>query len=130
MAYNVVYPWQGFFAFAAEDSSHTLNLIQAGAQVKADFYLGGNLGLGVLAAPPTWTNVPCSQFAGWTTSAINPQAGAQLPGSVLSHYQPPGTIVGRYYYGQPATGSSGDCYRFSLALGDGTPPHTAVFELS
>ncbi|MGZ4308156.1 MAG: OmpL47-type beta-barrel domain-containing protein [Gaiellaceae bacterium] len=118
--YSIRYAWTGFYS-PISNSGSGLNLVHAGDLIKLGFGLGGNYGLGVLAAgSPSSVPVSCP---------------AETPHLVAGAHEgtPPGLSYGisssHYSYGwQTDSAWAGTCRQFSLQVKDGTAPHTAVFE--
>lgn len=116
--YRVVYPWTGFVA--PVDNPPAVNLVTAGQAVPVKFSLGGDRGLGILAAgSPSSAPVACT--------SVTPD--------VLEQYAPTGATSGlkydaasrQYNYTWKTERSwAGTCRRLSIALIDGTT-RTALF---
>jgi Tol biopolymer transport system component len=106
-SYGVIYDFGGFFAPLADPPTRVS--LKAGDAVPVKFSLGGDRGLGILAGSPSWQRVACD-------------SGATLGDSIASKgtlsYLDGGT---RYLYLAKTSATwAGSCYRFSLALADGT----------
>jgi hypothetical protein len=111
------WPFTGFFA--PVDNAPVVNVVKAGSAVPVKFSLGGNRGLGILAAG---------------SPASAPHACSAAPADVLESTATPGSSTltydatsGRYHYvWQTAKAWAGSCRTFVLKLSDGTT-HTAEF---
>jgi hypothetical protein len=116
IAYQVVWPFAGFFAPIANPP--TVNVVQAGTAVPVKFSLGGDYGLDIFApGHPRSSTIECG--SGRPENAVDDTATAG--GSSLKFSD------GRYVYTwktDPAW--AGSCRLLSVALIDGTV-HTAVF---
>ena len=95
--------------------------MKAGDLIELKFGLGGNYGLGVLAAgSPSSTAIACP---GGPTHNVPKAPGGSSAGLRI---QGPDYVSGW----QTAAGWAGTCRLFSLELNDGTAPHTAAFKLT
>lgn len=111
------YPFGGFLA--PVDAAPVVNQVKAGSSVPVKFSLGGDHGLGVVAAgSPTISLHPCDGDA--PTDAIEQTTTANQG---LTYDAPSGTYT---YVWKTAKSWSGQCGTFSLRLDDYTV-HTAQF---
>ena len=110
VAYSVVYPFTGFFGLNAPPA---LNSARAGASVLVKFSLGGNRGLGVLAAgSPTSQPISCTTGATLSTLKALAVAGASLTYT---------TKTNTYSYTWRTDQAwAGTCRRLAVKLVDGT----------
>jgi dipeptidyl aminopeptidase/acylaminoacyl peptidase len=114
-AYNVVYPFSGFFAPLASTAAR----FAAGKPIPVKFALGGDQGLSVLSPDsPTWQQIPCGSSA---------RDGGTTPASGRLSYN---EGADRYLYlleTKPAW--AGTCRELVLTLNDGTShPVVIVFD--
>ncbi|MFI6151535.1 PxKF domain-containing protein [Kitasatospora sp. NPDC051170] len=118
--YGYVYAFSGFRAPVANPPA--VNAINAGRAVPIVFGLGGDRGLGVLAAgQPTVQQTDCT-----TGAAIGAPVPAQNSGGSTLQYD---AASGSYtYVWKTDKGWSGTCRTFTLGLNDGTT-HSALFQL-
>ena len=113
-----VYDFSGFFA--PVDNEPTMNTTKAGSAVPVKFSLGGDFGLGILAAgSPSSVEVTCDSGADVDEIEATLTAG----GSGLRYDAVSGTYA---YVWKTKDTWAGTCRRFTLTLGDGTT-RTAVF---
>lgn len=99
----------------------TLNQFQAGATVSLRFSLGGNKGLGVIAAGfPTVEWIDCTSKVRIADTAAVTAEGSLTYDAGTGHY--------RYSWGT-ARAWGGTCQRFTLGLTDGTT-HPALFRFA
>jgi hypothetical protein len=111
-----------FTGFAAPvDNPPAVNMVTAGQSIPIQFSLGGNFGLGIIAAGyPTVQQVSCTSGAPVNTGTETDTAGA----SGLQYDATTGTYT---YVWKTAKAAKGTCQVFTLGLTDGTV-HTANFQ--
>ncbi|HET7129495.1 MAG TPA: PxKF domain-containing protein, partial [Gaiellaceae bacterium] len=120
VTYTVGYRFSGFFQ--PVDNPPILNVVKAGSSVPLVFSLGGNQGLGVLAAgSPTATQIGCDNAA--PTDDIQDTAGTSGQ-SGLSYDSKSGQYT---YVWKTAKSWATTCRRVTLTLTDGTV-HIANFK--
>jgi hypothetical protein len=120
-SYNVIYNWSGFFS--PVDDLPTLNLVKGGSSVPMKFNLGGNQGMGILAAGyPKSISIPCDSTA--ELDALETVATAGSSGlnfdSTTNQYN--------YIWKTDKAWTSG-CRQVEVKLIDGTS-HRANFKFS
>jgi hypothetical protein len=111
-----------FTGFAAPvDNPPAVNMVTARQSIPIQFSLGGNFGLGIIAAGyPTVQQVSCTTGVTVNTSTETDTAG----GSGLQYNATTGTYT---YVWKTSKASKGTCQVFTLELNDGTV-HTANFQ--
>jgi len=115
------YAFGGFLAPVA--NAPALTVVKAGAAVSINFSLGGDRGLGILAAgSPASQQVACA--SGTPTNAVAPTTTAGNSG--LSY--DPSTQTYTYVW-KTSKGWAGTCRAFVLTLADGST-HTATFQFT
>ena len=120
-SYSVIYNWSGFFS--PVDNLPVLNLVKGGSSVPLKFNLGGNQGMGILAAGyPKSSVIPCDSTA--EVDAIETVATAGSSGlnfdSTTNQYN--------YIWKTDKAWTSG-CRQVEVKLIDGTS-HRANFKFS
>lgn len=135
--YSVLYAWHGFFqpvdvvnndaSVGTVSSSTIFNKAKAGSAIPVKFDLGGNMGLGILAAGyPKTMQLTCS--SGAVTDAIETTATANASGLIYD-----GTTnapYGQYnYVWKTSTSLANTCQRLEVRLVDGTS-HYAFFQFT
>jgi hypothetical protein len=112
------FPFTGFFQ--PVDNGATFNVLKAGATVPVKFTLGGDRGLGILAAgSPTSVGVACPSQATYDVIESTTTAASGL------HYD---ATTGQYTYAWKSQKAwAGTCRQFNLRLVDGSS-HTALFQ--
>ena len=119
--FQVIYNWSGFFR--PVDNLPTLNVVKAGSAIPLKFSLGGDQGLGVLAAGSPTSKVSSCDTAG-TPDTIEETVTA---GSSSLSYDP---ATGQYnYVWKTDKGWAGTCRTLTMVLADGTI-HQALFKLT
>jgi hypothetical protein len=122
-SYSVVWPYNGFLApVDNKDTSgnYVLNRAKAGSAIPIKFNLGGDRGLGIMAAgSPTSGAIACSSTA--STDSIEDTVTAG--GSSLSYDSSTGNYV---YVWKTDKAWAGTCRQFTAKLADGTV-HKASF---
>ncbi|HEY7814336.1 MAG TPA: PxKF domain-containing protein, partial [Nakamurella sp.] len=119
--YSYIYPFGGFLGPVANPPA--VNKAHAGQSVPVPFSLGGNEGLGILAAGyPTVQQVNCGNGSPIGSSAPVGTAG----NSGLQYSKATGTYT---FVWKTAKAFAGTCQVFTLGLNDGTF-HTANFKFS
>jgi hypothetical protein len=119
--YSYIYPFGGFLGPVANPPA--VNKAHAGQSVPVPFSLGGNEGLGILAAGyPTVQQVNCGNGSPIGSSAPVGTAG----NSGLQYSKATGTYT---FVWKTAKAFAGTCQMFTLGLNDGTF-HTANFKFS
>ncbi len=114
-----VWPWQGFFA--PVDNLPVVNVTKAGSTVPLKFSVGGNRGLGIVAA-----GYPASAAHACGSSATDQLEETATPGESTLTYD---AVTGRYQYNwQTQKSWAGQCRTLTLKLADGSV-HTAEFRL-
>lgn len=117
--YSYIYPFSGFLA--PVDNPPTVNMVHAGQAIPIKFSLGGNFGLGIIAAGyPTAQQVNCTSGAPVNTTTETDTAG----NSGLQYDATTNTYT---YVWKTAKASAGTCQVFTLGLNDGTT-YTANFQ--
>ena len=121
VTYSVIYNWSGFFS--PVDNLPVLNLVKGGSSVPLKFNLGGNQGMGILAAGyPKSSVIPCDSTA--EVDAIETVATAGSSGlnfdSTTNQYN--------YIWKTDKAWTSG-CRQVEVKLIDGTS-HRANFKFS
>jgi hypothetical protein len=121
VSYTVGYRFSGFFP--PVDNPPILNVAKAGSSVPVIFSLGGNQGLGILAAgSPSVTVIGCDNAAPTDTVPDNPAGTAGLSGLSFD------AKSGQYTYVWKTDKTwAGTCRRLNVTLGDGTV-HVANFK--
>jgi CSLREA domain-containing protein len=115
------YRFTGFFV--PVDNLPTVNLVKAGTAIPIKFSLGGDFGLGILAAgSPSSQNLPCEASAG--TDAIESTVNA---GSSSLNYD--ATAMMYSYVWKTDKAWTNTCREFKLVLDDGTTK-TALFRFT
>lgn len=115
----VVWPFGGFAAPVA--AAPVLNLARAGGAVPVKFGLGGDRGLGILAAgSPASVAVACTEGDGTGTAEL---AAVTAGSSTLAYDAATGLYT---YVWKTEKGWAGTCRRLTLRLTDGTT-HAALF---
>jgi hypothetical protein len=111
-----------FTGFAAPvDNPPAVNMVTAGQSIPIQFSLGGNFGLGIIAAGyPTVQQVSCTSGAPVNTGTETDTAGA----SGLQYDATTGTYT---YVWKTSKSARGTCQVFTLGLTDGTT-YTANFQ--
>jgi hypothetical protein len=120
-SYSVIYKWDGFFS--PVDNLPVLNVVKGGSSVPMKFNLGGNQGMGILAAGyPKSISIPCDSTA--ELDALETVATAGSSGlnfdSTTNQYN--------YIWKTDKAWTSG-CRQVEVKLIDGTS-HRANFKLS
>jgi hypothetical protein len=112
------YTWTGFFSPVANQPA--INVVKGGNGVPVKFSLGGNFGLGILAAgSPASSQVPCS---GGTDNTVSQSVTA---GSSGLQYDPSSNQY--TYVWKTSSAWSGTCRRLHVTLNDGST-HSATFQ--
>jgi hypothetical protein len=115
--YTYTYPFTGFLP--PVDDPPVLNQVNRGQNIPMQFSIGGDLGLGIIAAGyPTVTQINCSTDVPVNTATLADTAG----GSGLQYSN------GIYtYVWKTSKAWAGTCQQFTLTLTDGSR-HTANFQ--
>ena len=117
--YSYIYAFTGFLAPVGNPPA--INLVNAGQAIPIQFSLGGDFGLGILAAgSPTVQQISCATGVPVNTSTETDTAGS----SGLQYNATTGTYT---YVWKTSKASRGTCQVFTLGLNDGTV-HTANFQ--
>lgn len=124
-SYSVIYDWTGFFQPIDNldaTGAYVLNSVKAGSAIPAKFKLGGDQGLGVLAAGyPMIGDVTCTAN---TTDAIEELSTATTSGLKYD------ATAGQYIYNWKTDSTlAGKCKQLILKLDDGTT-HRANFKFT
>ena len=107
------------FSFRAPvDNEPTVNTVKSGSTVPIKFSLGGDHGLNVLAGTPVAVKYDCE------SAACGHRRGERPTPEQRPHLH----AGGLYQYNWKSPKASRGCYRFELALDDGTT-HIALFKL-
>lgn len=123
--YNVVYAWNGFFQPIDNSPASgpvVFNKAKAGQSIPAKFSLGGNFGLNIIAAGyPKVTQVACVAAA--PVDLIENYAAVTANNGLVYD-----ATANQYnYVWKTQSTYAGKCYKFDLALNDGTH-HVAYFQ--
>jgi hypothetical protein len=117
--YSYIYAFTGFLAPVGNPPA--INLVNAGQAIPIQFSLGGDFGLGILAAgSPSVQQISCATGVPVNTSTETDTAGS----SGLQYNATTGTYT---YVWKTSKASKGTCQVFTLGLNDGTV-HTANFQ--
>lgn len=117
--YNYLYAFTGFQAPVANPP--VLNQVNRGQAIPIKFSLGGDFGLGILAAgSPTATQINCASGVPVNTGTLTDTAG----GSGLQYNSSTGSYT---YVWKTSKAWTGTCQQFTLTLTDGSS-HTANFQ--
>ena len=119
--YSVVYAWAGFFQPVENPSAW--NSAKAGQSIPVKFSLGGDQGLGVIAAGhPKVVAITCPSSS-TTTEAIEEYVTSTTNNGLV--YDP---LTGQYNYVWKTEKTwAGKCFRLDVKLVDNTP-HSAQFK--
>jgi hypothetical protein len=123
VSYQVVYPFTGFLSPLSTSDTTLLNIANSGSAIPVRFTLGGNQGLGVLAAgSPSSAAISCS-----TTAATDPvEETVAATSSSLTYDAASDTYT---YVWKTDKSWAHTCRRLSVKLVDGTT-HTADFNFT